>query len=221
MSGGTILRKGDPIGFKQLFDNESCTYTYLLWDSATKDVILVDPVDTEVDWDLQEASDLGLNLVYGVNTHAHADRITGTYLLKQKLPGFRSVISKTSGAAADLHIQPGDRIVFGRRFLEARATPGHADGCMSYVADDQSFVLTGDALLMPCSFKAAGGPTSRGQMRQPSTTPCTRSSSPSPQRRSSIRHTTTWDVTAARLEARERPIPGWGRIRRKKSLLKS
>lgn len=148
MSGGTILRAGDSIGFKQLFDDESSTYTYLLWDSATKDAILVDPVDIQVDLDLQEVSNLGLNLVFGVNTHAHADHITGTYLLKQRVPRMKSVIAKKSGAAADLHIESGDRIVFGRRFVEARATPGHTDGCMSYVADDQSFVLTGDALLI-------------------------------------------------------------------------
>jgi sulfur dioxygenase len=148
MTGGSILRMGDTIGFKQLFDDESSTYTYLLWDKDTKDAILVDPVDIQVDRDLQEASELGLNLVYGVNTHAHADHITGTYLLKQKVPGLKSVIAEASGAAADVHIGAGDRIAFGHRFVEARATPGHTNGCLSYVADDQSFVLTGDALLI-------------------------------------------------------------------------
>lgn len=148
MTGGTILRKGDAIGFKQLFDDDSSTYSYLLWDKATKDAILVDPVDLQVDRDMKEVSDLGLNLVYGVNTHAHADHITGTYLLKQKVPGMKSVIAEASGAAADIHIGPGDRIVFGHRFLEARATPGHTNGCMSFVADDENFVLTGDAMLI-------------------------------------------------------------------------
>jgi sulfur dioxygenase len=150
MIGGAILRHGTAIGFQQLFDPESSTYTYLLWDTATKDALLVDPVDTQVERDLQVATDLGLNLVYAVNTHAHADHITGTHRLKQRIPGgqFRSVIAADSGAAADVHLAAGDRIVFGRRFLEARATPGHTDGCLSYVADDSSFVLTGDALLI-------------------------------------------------------------------------
>jgi sulfur dioxygenase len=60
----------------------------------------------------------------------------------------QSVISEASRAKADVHIQHGDRIVFGSRHIEARATPGHTEGCLSYVADDQSFVLTGDALLI-------------------------------------------------------------------------
>jgi len=148
MTGGAILRKSDHIGIKQLFDDESSTYTYLLWDTTTNDAIVVDPVDIQVDRDLKEVKDLGLHLVYGVNTHAHADHITGTHLLKQNVLGLQSVIAEASGAVADVHVHPGDRIVFGRRFIEVRATPGHTDGCLSYVADDQSFVLTGDALLI-------------------------------------------------------------------------
>lgn len=58
------------------------------------------------------------------------------------------MISKASKAKADIHVEPGDRIVFGARYLEVRATPGHTEGCVSYVADDDSFVLTGDALLI-------------------------------------------------------------------------
>jgi sulfur dioxygenase len=146
--GGAIVRSGEKIGLKQLFDNESSTYTYLLWDQATKDAILVDPVDIQVDRDLEAIRELGLNLIYGVNTHAHADHITGTGLLKQKVDGLKSVISEASTANADVHIHHGDRIVFGSRFIEAKATPGHTDGCLSYVADDQSFVLTGDAMLI-------------------------------------------------------------------------
>jgi sulfur dioxygenase len=146
--GGRIIPKGEKIGFEQLFDDDSSTYTYLLWDETSKDAILVDPVDLQVDRDLKAVADKGLNLVYGVNTHAHADHITGTGILKKRVDGLKSVISKASGAQADIHIEEGDRIVFGSRFIEARATPGHTDGCLSYVSDDQSFVLTGDALLI-------------------------------------------------------------------------
>lgn len=146
--GGSIVRSDEKIGFQQLFDDDSSTYTYLLWDSNTKDAVLVDPVDIQVDRDIKAARDLGLNVLYGINTHAHADHITGTGLLKQKIPGLQSVISKGSGAEADLLVGPGDRITFGHRSLEVRATPGHTSGCLSYVADDHSFVLTGDALLI-------------------------------------------------------------------------
>lgn len=142
------MKAGEKIGLTQLFDDDSSTYTYLLWDEATKDAILVDPVDLQVDRDLAAVKELGLNLVYGVNTHAHADHITGTHLLKQKVEGMKSVISEASKADADVKIGPGDRVVFGSRFIEARSTPGHTEGCVSFVADDESFVMTGDTLLI-------------------------------------------------------------------------
>ena len=137
------------MGFKQLpIDEDSSTYTYLLWDDDTKEAILVDPVDLLADRDIEAAKELGLNLTKGVNTHAHADHITGTGLLKKKIPGFQSVISESSGAVADIKIKHGDKITFGNHWIEARATPGHTVGCMSYVADDKSFVLTGDTMLI-------------------------------------------------------------------------
>lgn len=148
VGNGFIVKAGDKIGVKQLFDDDSSTYTYLLWDTTTKDAIIVDPVDLQVDRDLKEVESLGLNLVYGVNTHAHADHITGTGLLKQKLPGFQSVISEASKAKADLTIGDGDKITFGSRSVQVRSTPGHTEGCVCYVADDLSFVLTGDTLLI-------------------------------------------------------------------------
>jgi glyoxylase-like metal-dependent hydrolase (beta-lactamase superfamily II) len=73
-SGGAIVHATEKIGVKQLFDQESSTYTYLLWDEKTKDALLVDPVDLQVDRDLKEVEALGLKLVYGINTHAHAGR---------------------------------------------------------------------------------------------------------------------------------------------------
>lgn len=137
------------MGFKQLpIDEDSSTYTYLLWDQESGEAILVDPVDLQVDRDIAAAKELGLTLTKGVNTHAHADHITGTGLLKKKIPGFKSVISEASGAVADIKIAPGDKIMFGKHYIEARATPGHTVGCMSFVADDQSFVLTGDTMLI-------------------------------------------------------------------------
>lgn len=145
----TIVRSGEPVGFQQLFDDESSTYTYLLWDTITNDALIVDPVDTMVDRDATAIKERNLNLRYGINTHAHADHITGTYQLKIKyFPDMKSVIATSSGAKADIHINHGDRILFGNRFVEVRSTPGHTDGCVSYVCDDKSFVLTGDALLI-------------------------------------------------------------------------
>ena len=82
MGGGISknAKKTASLGFKQLFDEESSTFTYLLWDVASKDAILLDPVDLQVDRDLKEVNGAGLKLKYGINTHAHADHITGEFL---------------------------------------------------------------------------------------------------------------------------------------------
>lgn len=74
---------------------------------------------------------------FPVNTHMHADHITGTGYLKQLLPNVKSVISQTSGADADVHLNDGDFIKFGRHQLQAFATPGHTNGCMVYVSYEQ------------------------------------------------------------------------------------
>jgi hypothetical protein len=67
--GGSIVRSGDKIGMKQLFDDDSSTYTYLLWDAVTNDAVIVDPVDIHVDRGIATAMELNLNLIYGINTH--------------------------------------------------------------------------------------------------------------------------------------------------------
>lgn len=78
---------------------------------------------------------------FTVNTHMHADHITGTGYLKQLLPNVKSVISKTSGADADIHLNDGDAIEFGRHQLQAISTPGHTNGCMTYVNYEQVMIL--------------------------------------------------------------------------------
>ncbi|XP_039220295.1 persulfide dioxygenase ETHE1, mitochondrial [Crotalus tigris] len=134
--------------FRQLFESESYTYTYLLADMKTKEAILIDPVLETAKRDSTLVKQLGLNLLYAVNTHCHADHISGTGLLKQLLPGCRSVISKDSGAIADLLIQEGYHLKFGDFALEARSTPGHTDGCLTYMLNDKTMAFTGDALLI-------------------------------------------------------------------------
>ncbi|KAF6077424.1 ETHE1 persulfide dioxygenase [Phyllostomus discolor] len=83
-----------------------------------------------------------------VNTHCHADHITGSGLLRSLLPGCQSVISRLSGAQADIHIEDGQSIHFGRFALETRASPGHTPGCVTFVLSDHSMAFTGDALLI-------------------------------------------------------------------------
>ncbi|CAL9774904.1 unnamed protein product [Musa acuminata subsp. burmannicoides] len=141
---------------RQLFEKESSTYTYLLADLAHPDkpAVLVDPVDRTVDRDISLVKELGLKLIYAMNTHVHADHVTGTGLIKKKMPEVTSVISKVSNAKADHVVEHGDKIYFGDLFLEVRATPGHTQGCVTYVTGngpDQPYprmAFTGDALLI-------------------------------------------------------------------------
>ncbi|KAI6697142.1 hypothetical protein NL676_017261 [Syzygium grande] len=142
--------------FRQLFEEESSTYTYLLADVSHPDkpAVLIDPVDKTVDRDLSLVEELGLKLIYAMNTHVHADHVTGTGLIKGKVPGVKSVISKASNARADCLIKSGAKIHFGNLFLEVRATPGHTQGCVTYVTGDgpgqpqPRMAFTGDALLI-------------------------------------------------------------------------
>ncbi|XP_070822619.1 persulfide dioxygenase ETHE1, mitochondrial [Chaetodon trifascialis] len=134
--------------FRQLFESESSTYTYLLADTETRDAILIDPVLETIDRDLKLIRELELNLKVAVNTHCHADHITSTGLMKKRSVGLKSAISKFSGASADIFLSEGDKITFGKHYLTVRETPGHTDGCVSLVSGDQRMVFTGDALLI-------------------------------------------------------------------------
>lgn len=134
--------------FRQLFEAESSTYTYLLADTDTREAVLIDPVLETVDRDLKLITELGLTLKVALNTHCHADHITGTGLLKKNMFGLKSAISKHSGAAADIQLSEGDRITFGKHYVMVLETPGHTDGCVTYVTEDQSMAFTGDALLI-------------------------------------------------------------------------
>nr|XP_061789775.1 persulfide dioxygenase ETHE1, mitochondrial [Nerophis lumbriciformis] len=133
---------------QELFESESSTYTYLLADAVTKDAVLIDPVLETIDRDLKLIGELGLQLRVAVNTHCHADHITSTGLMKTRLAGLKSAISKLSGATADILLSEGDRITFGKHHLTVRETPGHTDGCVTLVMKDQSMAFTGDALLI-------------------------------------------------------------------------
>ena len=134
--------------FRQLFDPTSSTYTYLLGDSATGEAVLIDPVFEQVRRDAALVSELGLKLLWTLETHVHADHVTGAWLLKQRL-GSQIALAEAAGASgADRVLKDGDRIAFGKRSLEVRATPGHTNGCVTYVLDDESMAFTGDCVLI-------------------------------------------------------------------------
>lgn len=133
--------------FRQLVDNQTNTFTYLLSDFNTKDAVIIDPVIEKVDRDVKLITELGLNLKYAINTHVHADHITGSGMLKQKLP-IKSMISADSKAKADIYIKDGDKIEFGDSVLDCVSTPGHTNGCMSFISHSSKLVFTGDAMLI-------------------------------------------------------------------------
>ena len=134
--------------FRQLFDPQSSTYSYLLADRRSLEALLIDPVFEQAGRDAALVHELNLKLVATLETHVHADHVTGAWLLKTRC-GSAIAISAASGAqGADRYLAHGDRIDFGSRHVEARATPGHTQGCMTFVLDDESAAFTGDCLLI-------------------------------------------------------------------------
>jgi sulfur dioxygenase len=134
--------------FRQLFDADSSTYTYLLADEETRKAVLIDPVLEQVSRDVGLIEELGLELVYAADTHVHADHVTALSVIRDKL-GCQTVLSEASGAVcADRLVKQGDRIEFGRHALEVRETPGHTNGCLTYVCHEAGKAFTGDALLI-------------------------------------------------------------------------
>jgi sulfur dioxygenase len=132
--------------FRQLFDPASSTYTYLLADGG--EALLIDPVFEQAERDAALLRELGLRLVATLETHVHADHVTGAWLHQQRTGSQIALAASTGAEGAQRLLAHGDVVRFGQRQLEARATPGHTAGCMSYVLDHPLAAFTGDALLI-------------------------------------------------------------------------
>lgn len=174
---------------KEFFDRATWTLTYVVFDPSTKDAVILDPV-----WDYDQASSKmttdsadkvleftkanKLNVHYILETHAHADHVSGSQILKSKIPGvkigigakisdvqkvFKTVFNldpnfKTDGSQFDLLLEEGKNLKAGSLTIETIYTPGHTPACGTYVIGDA--VFTGDALFMPdygtgrCDFPA-------------------------------------------------------------------
>ena len=130
----------------QLFDPASSTYTYVLHDPATREALIIDPVDAQLERDLAALQARGLTLRWALETHAHADHITSAGLLAEHT-GARTAAPAGCGiGTAAVQLQHGDVLEFGAERLRALHTPGHTAGSMSYVWREH--VFTGDALLI-------------------------------------------------------------------------
>jgi sulfur dioxygenase len=133
---------------RQLFDLTSFTYTYVLVDERTRDAVVIDSVFEQHARDAALVRELGVTLRYAIDTHCHADHVTGAWLMKRAF-GAQVGLARVYGASEiDRPLAHGDALHFGDSVLEVRAVPGHTDGCLAFVAADRSAVFTGDALLV-------------------------------------------------------------------------
>jgi len=154
--GGALL-------FRQLFDAPTGTFTYLLADVASGEGVLIDAVFEQHERDLSLIRELGIHLVACLDTHAHADHVTGSWLMQQATGSAIALAAAVRAGNVTLPLQHGDRVSFGGRSIEVRSTPGHTEGCVTYVLDDQSMAFTGDALLVRgcgrCDFQQGNAHT--------------------------------------------------------------
>ena len=132
--------------FRQLFDYDTWTYTYLIADPETRQAALIDTVKEQVQRDLKLVKELGLHLEYVMETHVHADHITGADEIRGAT-GAKGVVGfGTQVSCADIRLDDGAHVELGRFRIKALATPGHTNGCMSFYMAGR--VFTGDALLI-------------------------------------------------------------------------
>ncbi len=132
--------------FFQLFEPESSTYTYLIADKASKEAAIIDPVLETVERDLKWIEEAGLKLKYVLDTHVHADHVTGAGKIREQLK-VKTGLSRHAGVdCADLSLKEGDELLLGDQKIKVLETPGHTNSCLSYVFNDMIF--TGDALLI-------------------------------------------------------------------------
>ncbi len=132
--------------FRQLFDSTSGTYTYLLASRPGGEALIIDPVLERVDRYLQLVRELDLRLVKAVDTHLHADHITGLGALRDRTHCITVMGEETKADVVSMRVAEGDRIEIEGLRLDVLYTPGHTDDSYSFVFADR--VFTGDTLLI-------------------------------------------------------------------------
>ena len=132
--------------FRQLFDSTSSTYTYLLASRHGGEALIIDPVLERVDRYIQLLRELDLRLVKAIDTHLHADHITGLEALRERTRCITVMGEQTKADVVSIRVGDGDRVGIEGLSLEALYTPGHTDDSYSYIMADR--VFTGDTLLI-------------------------------------------------------------------------
>lgn len=132
--------------FHQLFEKESSSYTYLLADPATREAIIIDPVLETVERDLSLIQELDLKLLYILETHIHADHITGSAEIKKRTSAKSAVSKKAGVCCADLELTENQELKFGGYSLKVMETPGHTSESLSFYCE--GMIFTGDSLMI-------------------------------------------------------------------------
>lgn len=136
--------------FRQLFERDSSTYTYLIACEKTREAALIDPVKEELPLYLQLLDELNLTLVYALDTHTHADHITGAGALRDATGCTTLLGEEAHSACVSRALQDGDVISIGELQLKALYTPGHTDDSYTYLLENagEIYAFTGDTLLI-------------------------------------------------------------------------
>src|SRR3954451_9269019 len=132
--------------FRQLFDSVSGTYTYLLASRHGGEALIIDPVLEKVERYIQLVSELDLKLVKAVDTHLHADHITGLGALRDRTQCITVMGERSNVDVVSMRLAEGDKLTIDGVGLEAIYTPGHTDDSYSFLMQDR--VFTGDTLLI-------------------------------------------------------------------------
>src|SRR5580692_3193405 len=132
--------------FRQLFDSVSGTYSYLIASRRGAEALIIDPVLEKVDRYLQLIKELDLKLVKAVDTHLHADHITGLAVLRDRTRCITVMGEQTKADVVSMRLSDGDKLMIEGLALEAIYTPGHTDDSYSFIMPDR--VFTGDTLLI-------------------------------------------------------------------------
>ena len=140
----------DAMIFHQLFESDSSTFTYLIADPDSREALLIDPVRETVERDLQLIKDLDLKLTATLETHVHADHLTGAQRLKSQTQCKIAYPAMVQSSCIDIGIKEGEAFKLGHIELNPLYTPGHTDHHHAYLIDTpvQKFLFTGDALLI-------------------------------------------------------------------------
>lgn len=132
--------------FRQLFDRDTCTYTYLIASAKGREAIIIDPVLTNIDQYLQLLSELDIQLMVSIDTHIHADHITATGHLKEKTQCQAIMGEKSKAECLSMTVKENELIRVDNLVLKTMYTPGHTDDSYSFLMKDR--VFTGDTLFI-------------------------------------------------------------------------